>query len=130
SAPTQIRIAAANVTASFEDGVFGHVSLTNGNGAFLIQPVVGGVAASGGVVGVMNGHFEVQFSSLIDAESDVSLGINTTNGDVANKTVVVGGQTITITVTKQTFALSLRKLAVKFGDFLSLTGDFAYSAQN
>ena len=128
--PTQIRIAAANVTASFTDSVFGHVSLTNGNGAFLIQPVVGGVAASGGVVGVMNGHFEVELSSLIDAESDVSLGINTTNADVLNETVVVGGQTISIAVNKQTFALSLRKLAVSFGDFLSLTGDFTYSAQN
>ena len=123
------RIGAANVSindfsAKKEDGdTIAGATLTNGSGALLIKAASTPGGTDGGVAGGLRGDFALS-AGVFDASATVVLKFNTMNVAI-DQTVVVAGQSIRVQALPRSFVLAVSNVNVSFGDFLTLSGDFA-----
>ena len=121
SGQKEIRIGAANVASSFHDSTLGvDVTLSGGSGGIILLP--------GGLAGSLSGTFSVDISALGgQAGSQVSLSFNS-SGSPVNQTITVAGSSITVDAAARTWSLGLSNATVQFGDFLTLSGNFAFAS--
>ena len=87
------------------------------------RPVPAGPA--GGVAGQLQGTFTVTATgAAFQAQATVILQINTTELDPAAATIVMENGQISFSIPRKTFAVTIRDLDVRIGDFFTLKGDF------
>ena len=114
-------IAATGVHAGFSYSGIGSVSLTDGEGAIII--------GASGVAGLVTGTFNVDVSAVGGhVGSQVSLSFNTSTTADVNQTVTVAGHSITVDVNRQSWLLGFTNATISFGDFLTLSGNFAFGS--
>ena len=117
------------IATPFIDAAAGEVSLSGGQGAFVVYSAVPGQpTAPTGIAGVLSGTF-VMATPILQAGSEVILRFNTMAGAV-NETVTVGGSTLRVDVPGNTFQLTFRNVSVEFPPFLSLKGDFTFGSSD
>ncbi|NMM17214.1 MAG: VCBS repeat-containing protein, partial [Cellulomonas sp.] len=123
-------LAFSQVTVSLTDGVKGPLSITDGQGAFLLLP---GAAPVGGIVGTFSGSISATAGGL-DAGARVSVRYNGTTtavdetitvGGVAIPLVFTAGQVATVTAPYVQVAVSG---ALKLGDFVEIAGTIAFDS--
>ncbi len=118
------RVAMLHVGVSFVDPDFGGLTLANGSGAFVFYPP-GTAGPAGGVAGQLQGTFTVTATgAAFQAQATVILQINTTELDPAAATIVMENGQISFSIPRKTFAVTIRDLDVRIGDFFTLKGDF------
>jgi len=118
--PTQkiVRIAAANVSVS----VSGEGVLTNGQGGFIFDTT--------GLAGVLKGDVEFDTGFGLEGEGEPALRINTT-GLVVDETITLPTGDIRIKFVageENFFGFSLTNATIRFGDILTLSGDYSFAA--
>src|SRR5204863_9899830 len=110
--------AATNASAGWDGGAqYGHIDLSEAAGGLIIK--------QSGIAGVFRGKFTFASpGNFVQGGANASLLINTTGTDV-DETINVNGQAIRVKATAaQRFEPELTNIKVKFGDFLTLAGDF------
>ena len=113
------------ITTPFLDPLAGEVTLSGGEGAFIIYSAVPGQPALPvGIAGTVRGQFQMA-SPILSAGSEVILSFNTMAVEV-NETVAVGATSLRVQAAPNSFALTLRNATVEFPPYLSLTGDFTF----
>ncbi len=118
AAQTEIRIAAYDVSLTYSDPSYGGVSLTNGQGAFIIL--------QGGVAGQLSGDFSFTTPSMapvVQAGGEIYLEINSTSSNVDQTIPLATGGSLQVDVNANTFAIGISNASINIGNIVTLTGN-------